>query len=69
MSMIAEIDPEHPANRENVIADQDKEHALEEREDAERDNLREDVIRQADVQIAFALQDGAVANDVVGAIR
>ena len=32
-------------------------------------NLREDVVRQPDVQVAFALQDGAVANDVVGTVR
>ena len=69
MNMIAEIDPKHPADLENVIADQDKEDALNEGKHAERERLRENVVRQPDVEIALALQDGAVADDVVGAVR
>ena len=54
---------------EDVIADQDEENALHEREDAERSRLRENVIGQPNIEVAFALQDGAVANDVVRTIR
>ena len=34
MNMIAEVRPEHPANLEDVIADEDKEDALDEGKDA-----------------------------------
>ena len=54
---------------ENVIADQDEKNALHEGKDAERGRFREDIIRQPDIEIAFSLQDSAVANDVVRAIR
>ena len=65
----AEIDPEHPANREDVITEQDEKDALHQRKEREGSDLRKNVIVQADVEVALALQDGAVANDVVRTIR
>ena len=65
----AEIDPEHPPDREDVVPDQDEKEALKERKKTQRDKLGQDVVRQPDVQIAFALEDGAIANDVVGTVR
>ena len=63
-----EMRPEHAANLENVIADQDEEHALDQREDRQRRHLREDVIRQSHIEIALALKHRPVANDVVRAV-
>ena len=65
----AEIDPEHPANLQNVIADQDEEHTLEKGENAERNRFGNDVIRKPDIEVSLALEHGPVADDVVGAIR
>src|SRR5204863_9950029 len=44
----AEIDPEHAADLENVIAVQDKENALDDGEEAKRKELRENVVVQSD---------------------
>ena len=41
---------------------------MHEREHAEGARLGENVIRQPHVEVALALQDGAVANDVVRAV-
>jgi len=64
----SEVNPKHPADFENVIADKDKENALQQREDAQRSCFRENIIRQPDIEIALSLQDNPIANDVVGAI-
>ena len=52
-----QMDPKHPADLQDIVADQDEEHALHECEDAERQDFREHVIRQTNVEIALALQD------------
>src|SRR5207237_3050530 len=60
--------PKHSPHLKNVVADQDEEDALDQGEDRQRRHLREDVIRQSDIQIALALQHRPVANNVVGAV-
>jgi hypothetical protein len=56
MNMIAEIEPKHAADFQNVIADQDKKDALNEGKHSERERFRDDVIRQSNVDISLALQ-------------
>src|SRR5207253_5022534 len=63
-----EVNPKHPPDFENVIADQDKEDALRQREDAERNRFRENIVRQPDIEIALPLQNHPIANDIVGAV-
>src|SRR6266702_4162321 len=63
-----EVNPKHPADFENVIADQDEENALQQREDTQRNGFRENIIRQPNIEVALSLQDNPIANDVVGAI-
>ena len=65
----AEIDPEHPANLQEIIADQHEKHALGERENAERKRLRDHVIREANVEISLPLQDRPVTDHIVRAVR
>ena len=54
---------------ENVIADQDEKHALEERKHAEGDRFRENIIRQPNVEISLPLEDSAITNNIVRAVR
>ena len=63
-----EIYPEHSPDLQNGIADQDIKNALNEGKDAQGERLRNDVVRQANLDIALALQDRPVADDVIGAI-
>ena len=65
----AEIDPKHPADRENVIPDRHKKDALDECEETERNKFRKDVVGQANIQVPLSLEDGAIANDVVRTVR
>src|SRR5205823_5810813 len=46
----------------------DKEDALHQREDAERNRFRKNIVRQSDIEIALPLQHHPIANDVVGAV-
>jgi hypothetical protein len=39
-----QVDPEHPANLQDIIPDQDKENALHECKDAKRERLGDNVI-------------------------
>src|SRR6476620_2118437 len=64
----SEIDPEHSSNLQQRIADQDIKNALNEGKDAEGERLRNDVVRQANLDIALALQDRPIADDVIGAV-
>src|SRR5207245_6492265 len=64
----AQIDPKHPPYFQDVIADQNKEHRLNEGEDTERERFRDDVVGQSNVKVALALKHRPVANDIVSAI-
>ena len=68
MNMITEIDPEHSPDLQNGIADQDKKNALNKGKNAEGERLRNNVVRQANLDIALALQHGPIADDVIGAV-
>ena len=50
-----EINPKHPADLQNEIADQDEQNALNQREYTEGQSLGDYVIRQADIEVALPL--------------
>ena len=53
---------------QDEIADQDKKHALDDREDPESERFCDHVVGQAHAEIALALQHRSVADDIVGAV-
>ena len=63
-----EINPKHPADFEDVIADKDEKDALRQGEDAKGNGFGKNIVRQPDIEIAFPLQNNPIADDVIGAV-
>src|SRR5262249_27074164 len=63
-----EVNPKHSPDFENVIADQDEENALRQRENAKGNGFGKNIVRQPDIEIAFPLQNNPIADDVIGTV-
>jgi len=61
------MDGEHVAHFQNAVADEQVDHALDERKGAQRQDLACEVVEGAQVVIALAAEHGAVADDFIGA--
>ena len=53
---------------EDVIADQNEKDALDQRKNPERERFRDHIIREANIEIALALQHRPIADDIVGTV-
>ena len=63
-----EEDPEHPPHFEDPIGDEDEKDALDQGEEGKGQHFGQDIPAEAHVEIALALQDGPIPDDIIHAV-